>query len=1067
MQPPPIDTRSYQQLVAQLAALTEEFTSELANPWRHHGRLGVHSTVEHLIGKVLDERILESQADKEIARRGAVVDQKLATIIAALRKDNATLTQVVHLPAHSADLDLGLTLMHLFAGMLAQAIDRLNRTPEKNFLAYLDLIGVQQQPPQAARVPLTFTLANGSTSFAVVPAGTQVAAPPPEGDAEERVFETERILVLTPSRLSAVFTHDPLTDQFADNTTTALGERDASFAAFAGSEPIEHSLYLAWDGLLTLPAPKTIQISFTSPSADRMLNLKLLWERWDGAQWKKLEARAELKGGHYLVSIEAEPPVPRQIAGVVAGWVRVRLDQPLIVNGAQQASGADEIPSIAAISAAFTVPAASGPPPSHAFFNSTPLDLSKDFYPFGEHPALTDTFYLAGHTPFARPGTRVELDIVLGKSGVANNIHVDWETWVGDGWQIVDATDGTAGFTTSGTISFPLPERAAAGVVNGVEGFWLRARIARGDYGAALSYQPLLDGEKKPVTQKYGGDDVVVYRRTSPGFSPPLVRSLRLGYETGKLPPSAVMSLNTLDYHDQTRELASGAGFKPFTALDELRPALYLGFDQPFAPRRVSLYAQVVPNPLDPSTAGTAASAHLVWEYLGPGGWRYLGVEDETAALGERGLVTFLGPHDLQARRRFGQQLHWLRVRWEDGHYPAMPQLRRLLLNTTWASQSITLTNEILGSSDGSPDQSFFTARAPVLHGQRVEVLEPVELFPGGAAVAPTAVVAGGSRVSWTTWHQVPDFYSSGPGDRHYVLDHLSGELSFGDGRRGMVPPISRDGVRISYRTGGGVRGNTPAGALTQLKTSIPTVAGVTNYEPAAGGADAETTAELKERGPSTLRHRGRAVAAQDLEDLAHEASPELARARAVSPRFDPLSLGARWLDPGKKLPPEEVAQRLEDVEGAGAVELILVPHSEADRPALSQELARRVLVYLRERCAPTLQIKVREPEWAPVHVTAKVVPTSLEAAETLKEAVEAALRRFLHPLSGGDEGTGWPFARSAYRSDLYGLIEGLAGVEYVKELELGGPPEGELSPQALVCSGEHAVTIELPERPA
>ena len=73
--------------------------------------------------------------------------------------------------------DLGLALIELFAGMAEQVADHLNRVPDRDRLAFLDLIGIRPLPAQSARVPLTFTLADGQTT-AFVPAATVVATPP-------------------------------------------------------------------------------------------------------------------------------------------------------------------------------------------------------------------------------------------------------------------------------------------------------------------------------------------------------------------------------------------------------------------------------------------------------------------------------------------------------------------------------------------------------------------------------------------------------------------------------------------------------------------------------------------------------------------------------------------------------------------------------------------------------------------------------------------------------------------------------------------------------------------------
>jgi hypothetical protein len=52
-------------------------------------------------------------------------------------------------------------------------------------------------------------------------------------------------------------------------------------------------------------------------------------------------------------------------------------------------------------------------------------------------------------------------------------------------------------------------------------------------------------------------------------------------------------------------------------------------------------------------------------------------------------------------------------------------------------------------------------------------------------------------------WEEVAGFESSGPDDRHFVLDRDSGRVSFGDGTSGRRPPAGAC-FRLVYRTGGG-----------------------------------------------------------------------------------------------------------------------------------------------------------------------------------------------------------------------------------------------------------------------
>src|SRR5215217_3306550 len=97
--------------------------------------------------------------------------------------------------------DAGSALIRIFGRFAELVVERLNRAPDKNYLAFLNLIGTSLLPPQPARVPLTLSPADNSPVDAVVPAGTRTAAPPLDGETDEVVFETERALVVTRTQL--------------------------------------------------------------------------------------------------------------------------------------------------------------------------------------------------------------------------------------------------------------------------------------------------------------------------------------------------------------------------------------------------------------------------------------------------------------------------------------------------------------------------------------------------------------------------------------------------------------------------------------------------------------------------------------------------------------------------------------------------------------------------------------------------------------------------------------------------------------------------------------------------
>lgn len=1072
--------------------------------------------------------------------------------------------------------DAGRALIRIFGRMAAMASDRLNQVPEKNFLAFLDAIGTQMLPPQPARVPITFNLVSGGPPDALVPVGTQVASPPIAEEKEEVIFETERDLTLISAQLQAVFVREPKADKYSDRTPETTGNLDSPFKVFQGESPIEHYLYLARDDLFTLPENKTVILIIYSLQATELAQLPLTWSYWDGAAWQAFQPLL-IQHRNRLEAVITNFPAPKRkiINGVEAAWIQIGLNG--CIPDSQLLPYIDVILSGIEIKRNYLIPL------DLCFYNAALLDLSKDFYPFGQQPRFNDTFYFTCKEAFAKPRAVVTMEIKLSGLPINKNggAEIIWEAYNGSNWEKLgqssvtnpkisasfDFNDGTQALTQDGYITFTLPFKIKSITVNGVENYWVRARLIKGNYGVEASYK-----------QTTNQNNQIVIEPLLASFAAPSVQSMKLkyNYQSGEIPLSACHTYNDFIYSDRTEELLEdGSRFQPFTRSADARPTLYLGFDSPFPNRAISLYLQV-----EPPLAGEIAKvnsvtqpAQIIWEYSTAAGWVPLAVQDETDAFSERGQIRFLAPPDLAIHNEFNHSLYWIRARWDSGEFLVPPRWRRLLTNTVWASQVVTIAVEGLGSSDGNPSQTYRTAQSPVLLGQRLEVFELAELsaaektavekLEGKGAIAIARDRKGQIEGYWVTWHEVPDFYGSGTRDRHYVLDRIRGVVYFGDGLRGMIPPLGFNNIRLApYRTGGGKRGNSPALTITELKTTVPYVNSVINLEAAAGGADRESVERIKQRGPKALRHRGRAVTVEDMEDLAYEASTEVARALAIAPSFNPID-GLDWLPiypinldtPGDikielSAPPDglilqvkisgpgqsnpylsqpltnsnpaltytvqqeqfkagrewsitftnmgefgvEVRGKLtypngsanldfqapplisdapsnpyQGIQGAGKVELVIVPHSLSPQPTPSLSLLERVSNYLRDRCPPAVHLQITEPDWVEVTVKVDLVPISLDKADEVKQTATIALLKFLHPLTGGANAQGWDFGRRPYLSDLYAILEKVDGVDHVDSLSINSPSLEELSPDRrdrfLIYSGVHQINLILPAK--
>ena len=1054
-------------------------------------------------------------------------------------------------------------------------IERLNEAPDKNFLAFLDLLGATPLPPVPARVPLTFSVVSGSLTDAVVPAGTQVAAPPAEGETAPTVFETERELTAVAATLQALVAADAARDLVADHSALLVGPVPEGVHVFAGNRANEHALYLSLDALLANSTLEVltlaIEMAVDSPAASDARSVQ--WEIWDGVNGIPLTPATDTThslsvGG--TVSFPNLKQVPQQsVNGTVGRWLRCRLLTPVSPTEAP-ARGmvpASQLPLLASVRAS-AVLGRTGLAPDVAFANAQAVDVTRAFLPFGDKPKIGDAFYLGSREAFGRPGGAITIDVGLvnpvpdgNTSGLpSSDLRLKWEVWDGATWALLGVTtpnganaggslvDDDKAFTRSGTIEFTLPESLAPTTVNGVVSNWVRAQIVSGNYGLEAAYVP---------DPEHAGQ----FKFVPATFAPPLVASLAVSYDVITVPaaPDAVLAFNNVQFEDLQNGLAARRA-APFIGLPQQPPALYAAFALPparksFPNRPVSLYHGVrLPpygeqvSPVAPefgirtavagstivhrftltNTTGDLVDCDLVvsggawssaidtarlrlpplsarevqvsvavpdaqqlptqgavdrgfltvrlssdalvhsvafetrvgavgprrrdlsFEYWNGSGWARLAAADGTDRLQRPGVIEFLGPADFAPSTQFGVSGYWIRALLEPGDEPPV-QLRTLLANTTFATNAVTLEDDVLGSSDASANPTFRTRRSPVLVGPRLEVREaglpsPEELAalaaPETSAVTPAA---GSTSEVWVRWVQVADFHGSGPRDRHYVLDHLSGEVRFGDGVQGRIPPRGIGNVRMArYRTGGGAGGNRGVGTIVQLHDTVPYIDQVTNFEPAQGGVAAESTASLVTRGPRALRHGGRAVALEDYEDLARLASPEVARARTVPVRHlrdDPLG----------------------NTEVAGAVSVIIVPQSTDAKPLPSVGLMADVEDHLRAVATPTASVAVVGPLYVRVDVSAQIALASIEGARAVEAAVRDTLRAFLHPLTGGRQGAGWDFGRRPFLSDLYAVVSDVPGVDHVRKLTVSQVEDipGALSTgRFLVYSGDHQITL-------
>ncbi|HXG31339.1 MAG TPA: putative baseplate assembly protein [Thermodesulfobacteriota bacterium] len=670
-------------------------------------------------------------------------------------------------------------------------------------------------------------------------------------------------------------------------------------------------------------------------------------------------------------------------------------------------------------------------------------------FPFGNQPRLYDAFYIGSQEAFSKKGAAITLYLSLARFDTSSGLtpppapKLSWEYWDGKGWQAVTVLkDDTDRFLEEGegkAVEFKCPQDIEETEISGQKNYWVRARIVGGDYG-----------RDEYTVQSNGGQKVNVERK----YNLPIIRDLRIGYYFDiKEGLQHCLTYNNLDFQDKTSDSkGEGKAFQPFIRMEDTGLNLYMGFDRALTGGPIRLFFAAKEIPYTEET-----KPKMDWNYRDKTGWGLLDFLDETEGLIVQGHLEVIGPSDFTSYARFGRFLYWIRGSLVKGTYEYLPEVGGVYPNTTWALQAETIRDEILGSSDGEPSQTFSLLKFPVIEGQEIRVREVLseEEKQGLIASLGDDVVfevkdeKGKVIETWVLWTEVPDLFDSKPDSRHYTLDRATGRLRFGDGINGMIPPGGDDNIKaFSYQAGGGAKGNVKTGEIKTLKSAVPGVDKVVNNVDADGGADTATLEEMIEIGPAMISHRSRAVTVEDFEWLAKLASRKVVKARCLPNTNDKKQAGVGW------------------------VTVIIVPDSPDPKPFPSLELRRGVRRFLEAHSASTLgsvkHIYVDGPLYVEVGVSADVFVTSIDVASEVERETRRKLNGFFHPLTGGPEGKGWDFGRDVSASDVYALLEGIEGVDHVENLRFtynkGTTSDDtvEIKRDYLVSSGVHSINLRL-----
>jgi hypothetical protein len=987
--------------------------------------------------------------------------------------------------------DPGMTLVELMAWLTEVTLYRLNRIPERSYAVFLDMMGVRLRPPEAARTWVVFRpqdrpgdmpRAAVGASLMQVDRGTAVQARR-DGGGPPLVFTTLEPLNLTAARPKLVaFTEGEeralIPDLGLDNdplVTTRQGGQPMTLGAVDGQDAgrAPHLLFLGrrnaaelspenvvttapigglWhlDAGLMEPVEIGTEVEWERPiggSPESALEVTG-WRPWIPASDGTLELR---RSGRITFQVSERLIARRRAEGAI--WLRGRL---LKLHP-------DWLPQLVSLTYRFELPESAAEPPDRICTDRrTPRPLCSEhpmlrpaqagsgaieLDPFGEEPAA-GTALLIGSPVFGRAGAEITIRFNLRAEGPVPGApppELRWEMPAGGGrWTLLGRStadgvrapadgagrrlfsDATAALTRSGTVSFVRPDQAAPFTVLGETGWFLRVRLI-------------------------GGRPHRLF-----------ITDIRIAFIDAATPFDLILAENYSQMARLDGRLAAGDPVRPFDVRrdDETAPTLLIGLSDRPANELQRLFLDLRPPRRAPSppaelglrlffafAPGSASRPQTAWQYSCNGGWEALTLtEDNTRDLATRGTVAFVAPADWSEAELSYGSAYWLRVRLDPLLRPEeRPKLAGIATNCVEADNAELIwdTTLAIAATEGNWQRVDLPGR-PVLPGLQLAVRELddptpealAELRSQDAIMLEEATEAGRPGAVLVVWQEVSGFFQSDATSRHYVVDYIDGTITFGDGRHGRRPPHGANRIKLLLmRRGGGSAGNVAAGTIDQLVRPHSGVDRVFNPLPAEGGTDAELIEDALLRGPYALRHRERAVTAEDYERLAREASQSVARARCFS--------------------------------SDGLVQVLIIPGSRAAAPYPGRYLVERVQTYLDARRTIGTRLRVIGPDYVEIEVElgVKLRPAYEARMRDVRERIRTALELLVHPVHGGPdafvlgrtasdphtrrrmrsgEPSGWPLGRTLHVSEIYYVVEQVEGVDYADSVALRFAAESE-----------------------
>ncbi len=982
--------------------------------------------------------------------------------------------------------DAGTVIAQIFARQTEENNRLMSQMPERYHMEFVNMLDATLRPAQPAASMVVFNMDGGTVSGTPVPKGTRLSAEAGNTDSGFIIYETERNLYVTDSRIKSVFMTDAergtLSPVFGDFPTpeilsgevrTVIDDEDLEamaepetydeteeevfstippFTLFGEKENIGKSIFTIYEERLLdgIDEPIFIRLEGAEEVIKRIENGEITFKYYTKKGFIEFDSCKLSDDGKTFVLIKKNETLKvtineKEYAVVILEDNKTMIDS-LEISGVTLSAGGDSRP------------------PEYVGDGVLELEPGK-FNPFSDELAVYNECYI-GHTPcFSKAGARItmtfrttyhenqikisaeeeeaELAIIKRKPkktpydnpALSKVDEVILEYYNGIGWKKLRCETEYAGMFESCEegdykLSFICPEDWMVSENGPYSGKCIRMRIVK----STNCYL-------RPAIHTY-----------------PTIENLKIAYSyEGKFKnPARIEKIAGTKKEDITSSLNSNEPFTILSGVSYHDDAMYIGLDKKLTEGPVSMYFQLSDN-------NNQNGVRIRMEYTGPNGFTEMRFTDLTEDFTRSGTLMFLPPADMTDETIEGNKLFWIRLirssaQKNQNKDAFLPKIVRLCLNAVTVSNVQTSEERDFYIEDVVPNASVSLGTDNILDAEvwvneigftRKEEMDQL-LMEHPERVRAEYDFLGRISAFYVLWDEV-DSFNEAPTRRCYRIDRMKGKIMFSDGAKCDMPRVTDDiAFKARIRSTDGELGNIKEGEISGLVGSAPYIDTVYNPIRAHGGSNLETIDHALSRCAGIMHSRYRLVSEDDYKRFCMEFSDSIDKTGMV------------------------IGQTISGEKNPADISLILLMKDYADGAFSFHRIAAALHKEVLKNCEMTIapeNLHIVEPIFVEISVCVWALAMDMDDAFEVQNEVKTVLSSYLDPVS--DELTnGWDIGTLPKESQILmklGVLRSKAVIQRItmigRYIDATGEHEMDtkdinITPFMVAKSGTHKVII-------